>query len=398
MAHANNFDNSACLPDTIEDKTPDQTLRGRTIHVEAQDFPGAAPDLWHPQPHLQCWTTLAEYKCITDLDECRTKYINAMKNNNTWKTGCKYYVAGAVYSSTNVENNFYIVEMKPPYKAVKSNKWCVRKCRIKVAVRDKKGDERTTSYIEFAHTPLREVSDNHKQGLGKQLKEHAERLKIKQNDCRKGVNLGAMACTGTRYYNQQLLAYKTNTELMPVLMNCAESYFRKYGFVKWVNNLHRQQLACGASNKQIAGNSKKSQPWASLCVVSHNYANECHTDTKDSCQSITIWHEENIPRKGSDKIHIKHWYFLFPDLEVQVNGSWRTGVAIPLCHGTVVTWDARMIRHCTACPEIVMKKNDDKKPSSTAWGTYFGNTKNVQEKCAREKVQREKEQVDYNKK
>ncbi len=74
--------------------------------------------------------------------------------------------------------------------------------------------------------------------------------------------------------------------------------------------------------------------------------------------------------------------------EILVDGQWRKGVAIPLKHGTVVTWDGNLIRHCTAVktlethpwPKRKRQENSIYKTSSlepgsdksTAWGTYFG--------------------------
>ena len=53
-----------------------------------------------------------------------------------------------------------------------------------------------------------------------------------------------------------------------------------------------------------------------------------------------------------------------------IDGVTYNGFAIPLQHGTVVTWDARLVRHCTAVPLI-------KKPNAEVYGTYFGVTTKI---------------------
>ena len=45
-----------------------------------------------------------------------------------------------------------------------------------------------------------------------------------------------------------------------------------------------------------------------------------------------------------------------------------TTVLLLLQHGTVVTWDAHLVCHCTAVPTIKM-------PDAEVYGTYFGVTK-----------------------
>ena len=133
-------------------------------------------------------------------------------------------------------------------------------------------------------------------------------------------------------------------------------------------------------------------PWFTLTVTSKNYANEAHIDPNDDTKGIIIWHEKAPPTaiKGYDS-NIKNWYFLFPDMEIFVNGTWQKGVAIPLRHGTIVSWDARVLRHCTAIPEII---NDE----TAAFGTFFGIQKKVGTKLEvkhSEKNQRKKSDI-YN--
>ena len=68
---------------------------------------------------------------------------------------------------------------------------------------------------------------------------------------------------------------------------------------------------------------------------------------------------------------IKGWFFCFPNLEAEIGGVWKKGVAVRLYHGTVITWDARLIQHCTSLPHLDIDK-ETKLPKSMSHGTYFG--------------------------
>ena len=67
---------------------------------------------------------------------------------------------------------------------------------------------------------------------------------------------------------------------------------------------------------------------------------------------------------------MKGWFVLFPNMEVKVNGEWKKGVAVRLQLGTVITWDAQLIRHCTSLPRLEV--NDKGEFVSMTHGTYFG--------------------------
>ena len=62
---------------------------------------------------------------------------------------------------------------------------------------------------------------------------------------------------------------------------------------------------------------------------------------------------------------------------------WRKGVAIPLRHKTIVSWDANILRHWKAILNIT---NDE----TAAFGTYFG----IQEKVGA-KLEVEKKSAVY---
>lgn len=353
------FENTGIVPNGVLDNTTaHEVWKGRTIHHKDPQFPGVPPDMWHVSGDGMD----PEYKQIHDEQKCRHLYLRQKKekdNANTFRGGCKHFVSGTGYK--NIQERFHVIETKMP-KKVGRGRYEVFKHRIVVAVRDEKRKTKTISVIEAVLTPLVKVSQKNCQGFGLCLKENAQAKNFAQ-DCRKGKNKGSMVVSGTRFYGNELCEYQSKPD--PLLMKKADEFFGKYGLRMWVNNLRKQIVDNHGNKTNMAGGNL---PWASLVVVSEDYGNESHVDPKDSCQGITIWHEEKPPEEGTN---VQNWYFLFPDLQVQLeNGTWKTGVAIPLVEGTVITWDARLIRHCTAFSGKGEKQ-------SKAWGTYFGNDQRV---------------------
>jgi len=381
-----------------------QVWEARTTHHEDATFPVVPPDMWYShkdgykQIIRECWD---HYRELLPYPSGKRNKENLV---GSWKKSCKHYIRGSFYK--DIEERFYVVPMEQPMEEPtirqptkkgdtrrrKGRKPC-SKYRIVVSVRDKEQKHWRESHIEFSHTPLRQVSKGVTRGFGQVLYENAIASKITNNDCRSGVNFGAMSASGTRCTEDgKLVAYANTTDLFHELEKLGENYFKKYGFGKAVMNL-KKVLVMNGLDRDVLKVSGLFKPWFTLSITSMNYGNECHIDPNDAAPCITIWHE-CAPAKDPKK-NIKNWYFIFPDMEILVDGQWHKGVAIPLQHGTVVTWDGNLIRHCTAVPTLethpwpkitwpkintihnvlLKKKKNNKTPGSdksVGWGTYFG--------------------------
>ena len=72
--------------------------------------------------------------------------------------------------------------------------------------------------------------------------------------------------------------------------------------------------------------------------------NAAHYEVHDASQAFSVWSENNL---GTTT----YWYFLMPNLHgVKDVGTHYNGIAIKLRHGTAISWDRRVVRHCTAVP------------------------------------------------
>lgn len=97
--------------------------------------------------------------------------------------------------------------------------------------------------------------------------------------------------------------------------------------------------------------------------VSVNLANASHYDVNDASQGFSIWTEDE-PGTTED------WYFVLPNVYGQIPGSKETynGLAIRLMHGVLVSWDGRVVRHCTS----MMNRR------SNVYGTFYASkSKNI---------------------
>ena len=76
--------------------------------------------------------------------------------------------------------------------------------------------------------------------------------------------------------------------------------------------------------------------------TSTDLGNSSHLDLNDASQGLSVFTEEK-PGCASN------WYFVLPNLYGRrSDGSEYDGVAIKLYHGTAISWDGRVVRHCTS--------------------------------------------------
>jgi hypothetical protein len=76
--------------------------------------------------------------------------------------------------------------------------------------------------------------------------------------------------------------------------------------------------------------------------TSVDLGNASHFDIHDASQGFSVWTEE-FPGRGTN------WYFVMPNLHGRhQDGREFFGVAVRLTHGVAISWDGRVIRHCTS--------------------------------------------------
>ena len=81
--------------------------------------------------------------------------------------------------------------------------------------------------------------------------------------------------------------------------------------------------------------------------LSCNLGNSSHFDVNDASQGYSCWTEEMLGWG-------ENWYFVMPNVEgKRPDGTEFCGLAIKLGHGIAISWDGRVVRHCTSvsCPD-----------------------------------------------
>lgn len=95
---------------------------------------------------------------------------------------------------------------------------------------------------------------------------------------------------------------------------------------------------------------------SAFMAMTKDYCNASHFDHKDATRTIVIYTDSNQEQ-------CKEWYFLFPNVMELSDQSFKA-VAIKLFHGCVISFDAKLLRHCTVY-------DSSKYSSSSTFATAF---------------------------
>jgi hypothetical protein len=78
--------------------------------------------------------------------------------------------------------------------------------------------------------------------------------------------------------------------------------------------------------------------------TSVDLGNAAHYDEHNASQGFSV-KTEDTPGTGANR------FFLLPNVHgVRDDGTHFNGIAIKLRHGTVISWDGRVVKHCTTVP------------------------------------------------
>jgi hypothetical protein len=92
--------------------------------------------------------------------------------------------------------------------------------------------------------------------------------------------------------------------------------------------------------------------------ISKNLGNASHYDMGDASSGVSIWTQLD------PSCAVSNWYFILPNMVgTKEDGSVYEGIAIEINHGTMISWDGKLIRHCTAIPRL--------EPTDAVFGTFF---------------------------
>ena len=105
--------------------------------------------------------------------------------------------------------------------------------------------------------------------------------------------------------------------------------------------------------------------WVGRTVhMSVNLGNSSHNGVNDFSQGFAVRTEEK-PGKASN------WYFILPNVHgTRADGTRFSGLAVRLYHGVAISWDGRVLRHCTS---VSKPDGEDGAKVSSGGGQRFDN-------------------------
>jgi hypothetical protein len=163
----------------------------------------------------------------------------------------------------------------------------------------------------------------------------------------------------TRLHGNKLLLYAENKiceDTLPSYVSAA----RKLGDATYPETVcFIQDSEAGValpSLKCIRGETNMETSLGLFGCVSEDCLNASHYDPGDFTKSFCIWTETCA-------------YMVFPNIEMVGHRSLKLGLAIGLFNRVVVSWDGRILKHCTSKAE--------RDPDSVVYGTFFSGKKSL---------------------
>jgi hypothetical protein len=173
--------------------------------------------------------------------------------------------------------------------------------------------------------------------------------------CRRDVgDLGDMFAVGYRSKAQRLVYKQTRHEAtkkaMTALTTQVVPFLRRH-YQEVLSDIQQAEQA-GVTAAPLAEMGGVEGPGGSI-MISRNLGNSSHFDNSDGSNSCSIWAEKHVG-------NATNWFFVLPN--ITINGS--KGVVIKLRHGVSISWDGRIIRHCSSVTAVGETNN--------VYGCMFG--------------------------
>lgn len=275
---------------------------------------------------------------IVPLKYQQTMYNSKLKESTTQREGTRKYIRGSSY------NNF---EQKQPATKLSVRKGSMRKIKIHLA----NGD---VTYVKIA-----DLSGKKKllKRMVKTCRSIFQDPRFANGHVRKGDligDLGRMATIGYNWNthedyptirshdnlkdtNNAKQTRRLLGKMTPLLKKTMEDIFPneldeiRRSEVAQQKHVHTVQEMCG---------------FGSTAQCTENQGGASHIDL-DNSRSVAVW------LAGNTEEPPENWNFMFPFTEK--DGKM---VVVPLFHGCAISWDARVLQHCTSTTHNVGYKNN----------------------------------------
>jgi hypothetical protein len=173
-----------------------------------------------------------------------------------------------------------------------------------------------------------------------QLKNLALCCKSQSGNARsKSQDKGKMFAIGTRILQGNQTDYAVNKHFhhYPSVCSKLALEFAMENFPSTITNMIEIERNAGVYPSNLMGGYFGI---VSTMDMSCNLGNASHYDRNDASQGFSIWVETKCNSASN-------WYFLMPNMILHHQNKQYNGVAVKLSDGVSISWDGRVIRHCT---------------------------------------------------
>jgi len=323
-------------------------LAGR-LHLQAkevaeQDIVGAAPyilpdGVW--DSHVDAYRP----KTMS-----RKQYFRARSRaSTTFRRGAREYLRGCVYLNTHSHTKVYTIRAKDLTDAGAVVDVTIDDPCTVIPDDEKTHPFRMCVFKTDDHTLLSGVPC-----LGKELEQ-----RVAPNARSKGEVCGSMWVLGRKMNGKRLGSYisaRAGKSETPAKRECLKrvqeaarrvstSMARVVEGGPWKSLLHSIRTCerkYGIYPEEVLGGK---YGCSATVDFSKNLGNESHFDVNDRGLCLAVWVEEK-PGTASG------WYLYFPNMLLEVDGLRYEGLRIELCHGAMVSWDGRVMKHFTSITNV----------------------------------------------
>jgi hypothetical protein len=258
-------------------------------------------------------------------------YRQSLLESNTYTNGNRRYLENHFYNNVTytAKHNKY-----PPYILTPNKN---ETTKVMISVLNQHGEVHSESCITVCKTSNVPFLDSIVK-LGQDLNK-AKSKGVRAN----GSDNGEMYGLGTHYVLGKEEEFAIHKEMESMERSVSASQFAKQecetNFLAVYQDITSKIK--GGKPESMGGSGGVLQN----AIVSVNLGNASHFDIRDISMSLAMWASNNEET-------VENWVLVFPNVVVFHGCNEHHGAVINLTHGTQVTWDGRLIRHCTAIPAV----------------------------------------------
>ena len=149
---------------------------------------------------------------------------------------------------------------------------------------------------------------------------------------------------GRKLENGKLVNYVVTSSVAHYLpdISAESAQFAKSHFSSVLKSIRAAERSSGVDPPDVMAGCKGVSCSGDISI---DLGNASHFDRRDASVGFSVW-----TKLSKDKVG--NWFFILPNMRGIHNGRTFEGIAIALYNGAAISWDGRLVRHCTALPSL----------------------------------------------